>query len=60
MRLRAGASAPEILVQQVIERLRDLGALSVRRLPGASEEVRFPLPLGLGDRGMSEVEPSQP
>jgi 4-hydroxy-3-methylbut-2-en-1-yl diphosphate reductase len=51
--LTAGASAPDILVQQVIERLRELGAISVRRLPGVQEDVEFPLPLGLGDRSMA-------
>lgn len=51
--LTAGASAPDILVQQVIARLRELGALSVRSLPGAEETVRFPLPLGLGDKSMA-------
>jgi 4-hydroxy-3-methylbut-2-enyl diphosphate reductase len=50
--LTAGASAPDILVQQVIDRLRALGAVSVRRLPGVQEHVEFPLPLGLGDRSM--------
>ncbi|MCS6945397.1 MAG: 4-hydroxy-3-methylbut-2-enyl diphosphate reductase [Sutterellaceae bacterium] len=43
----AGASAPEILVQQLIERLRALGAVSVRTLEGAQEHVTFPLPKGL-------------
>ena len=50
----AGASAPEILVQQVIERLRELGAAKVRELDGAVESVMFPLPRGLaahGERG---------
>jgi 4-hydroxy-3-methylbut-2-enyl diphosphate reductase len=51
--LTAGASAPDILVRQVIEQLRALGALSVRRLPGVQEEVHFPLPKGLGDRSMA-------
>ncbi len=50
--LTAGASAPEILVKQVIERLRALGAVSVRCLPGVAETVHFPLPMGLGDRSM--------
>ena len=54
--LTAGASAPDILVQQVIARLRALGATSLRRLPGVAEEVHFPLPLGLGDRSMAEFE----
>ena len=43
----AGASAPEILVQQVIERLKELGAGSVRALEGVEENVTFPLPKGL-------------
>ena len=50
--LTAGASAPDILVQQVIKRLRALGALSVRTLPGVEETVNFPLPKGLGDKSM--------
>lgn len=40
----AGASAPEVLVQQVIARLKELGAASVRALDGAPENVSFPLP----------------
>ena len=40
----AGASAPEILVATVIERLRQLGARSVRTLEGTPEKVTFPLP----------------
>ncbi|MCS0581218.1 4-hydroxy-3-methylbut-2-enyl diphosphate reductase [Massilia pinisoli] len=43
----AGASAPEVLVQAVIERLKDLGAASVRALEGVEEHVTFPLPKGL-------------
>jgi 4-hydroxy-3-methylbut-2-en-1-yl diphosphate reductase len=50
--LTAGASAPDLLVQQVIARLRSLGAVSVRNLPGVAETVHFPLPLGLGDKAM--------
>ncbi|MES2991749.1 MAG: 4-hydroxy-3-methylbut-2-enyl diphosphate reductase [Pseudomonadota bacterium] len=50
--LTAGASAPDILVQQVIERLRSLGAVSVRKLPGVEETIHFPLPMGLGDKAM--------
>jgi 4-hydroxy-3-methylbut-2-enyl diphosphate reductase len=48
--LTAGASAPDILVQQVIERLRGLGAVTVRKMPGVIETIRFPLPKGLGDK----------
>ncbi len=51
--LTAGASAPELLVQQVIERLKALGALSVRTMPGAEESTEFPLPMGLGDKSMA-------
>ncbi|MFT0546573.1 4-hydroxy-3-methylbut-2-enyl diphosphate reductase [Allopusillimonas ginsengisoli] len=40
----AGASAPEVLVEQVITRLKELGAASVRTLEGAPENVAFPLP----------------
>jgi 4-hydroxy-3-methylbut-2-enyl diphosphate reductase len=43
----AGASAPEILVREVIERLRALGAASVRNLDGVVEKVVFPMPKGL-------------
>jgi 4-hydroxy-3-methylbut-2-enyl diphosphate reductase len=43
----AGASAPEILVKQVIDRLFALGGTSVRELEGASEKVTFPLPKAL-------------
>ncbi|TAM48627.1 MAG: 4-hydroxy-3-methylbut-2-enyl diphosphate reductase [Burkholderiaceae bacterium] len=45
--LTAGASAPEILVQQVIERIKALGGASVRRMAGIRETVKFPLPKGL-------------
>ncbi|MBL0719794.1 4-hydroxy-3-methylbut-2-enyl diphosphate reductase [Piscinibacter sp. Jin2] len=53
--LTAGASAPDVLVRAVIERLRALGAVSVRKLDGVEEHVRFPLPLGLGDKSMAEL-----
>jgi len=43
----AGASAPEVLVQAVIDRLKELGAASVRALEGVEENVTFPLPKGL-------------
>ena len=45
--LTAGASAPDILVQQVITRLREMGAVSVRTMAGIQETVKFPLPKGL-------------
>ena len=43
----AGASAPEVLVQEVVDRLRGLGAGSVDTLDGTPERVTFPLPKGL-------------
>ena len=57
--LTAGASAPDILVQQVITRLRALGAVSLRKLDGVVETVHFPLPKGLGDKSMAEVVASR-
>ena len=54
--LTAGASAPDILVQQVIKRLRELGAVSLRKLDGVVETVHFPLPKGLGDKSMARID----
>ena len=45
--LTAGASAPDVLVQQVISKLRAFGAVSVRKLDGIQETLKFPLPKGL-------------
>jgi 4-hydroxy-3-methylbut-2-en-1-yl diphosphate reductase len=45
--LTAGASAPEVLVQQVIDRVRSLGGVTIRRMNGIEETVKFPLPKGL-------------
>jgi len=45
--LTAGASAPEILVRQVIDRIKALGAVSVRKMDGIEETIKFPLPKGL-------------
>lgn len=53
--LTAGASAPELLVDAVITRLKELGALSVRKMPGVEEHIEFPLPKGLGDKAMAEA-----
>jgi 4-hydroxy-3-methylbut-2-enyl diphosphate reductase len=46
--ITAGASAPEALVQGLVQAVKALGASAVRRLPGAEEHIRFPLPKGLG------------
>jgi 4-hydroxy-3-methylbut-2-enyl diphosphate reductase len=48
--ITAGASAPEVLVNELIERLRQLGAKSVRPLEGATEDVVFALPRELARR----------
>jgi 4-hydroxy-3-methylbut-2-en-1-yl diphosphate reductase len=57
--LTAGASAPDVLVQRVITRLKDMGAVSVRRMQGVEEHVRFPLPKGLGGTGLDRPLPNQ-
>ncbi|NCW89187.1 MAG: 4-hydroxy-3-methylbut-2-enyl diphosphate reductase [Rhodocyclales bacterium] len=43
----AGASAPEVLVEEVIAHLQTLGAGNVQNLDGVIEDVKFPLPSGL-------------
>ena len=43
----AGASAPEVLVNEVIDRLRSFGVTALRQDEGARENVSFPLPLEL-------------
>jgi 4-hydroxy-3-methylbut-2-enyl diphosphate reductase len=43
----AGASAPEVLVKEVVARLSDLGAGQVEELHGIVERVVFPLPKNL-------------
>jgi 4-hydroxy-3-methylbut-2-enyl diphosphate reductase len=58
----AGASAPEVLVQQVLARLKELGALGVTELAGVTENVTFPLPKGLTGQAQGkapEVGPGQ-
>ena len=53
----AGASAPEVLVREVIARLRALGAGAVSELAGTIERVVFPLPSGL--RGGHPAKPPE-
>jgi 4-hydroxy-3-methylbut-2-en-1-yl diphosphate reductase len=43
----AGASAPEVLVDQLVARLKELGAGSVQQLEGITERVVFTLPRAL-------------
>ena len=45
--ISAGASAPEVLVQAVIERLKELGSSIVSELDGVPENVVFSLPKAL-------------
>ena len=52
--ITAGASAPEVLVQQVVERVKALGAVSVRTMAGLEENVAFPLPKGLSRKAHTE------
>ncbi len=47
--LTAGASAPEMLVQGVIEGLRRFGEVEVSTLPGVEENIRFRFPAQLAD-----------
>jgi 4-hydroxy-3-methylbut-2-enyl diphosphate reductase len=46
----AGASAPQVLVDELVDRLKQLGAQSVRALPGITERVVFTLPRELARR----------
>ena len=58
----AGASAPEVLVQQVIARLKEMGARGVSELSGIVENVTFPLPKGLAGNAVAkppEVGPAR-
>ena len=50
----AGASAPEVLVESVLNRIKELGASSVSVLEGVEESVKFPLPKGLS--GLLSIE----
>ncbi len=45
--LTAGASAPEVLVDSVIDRLRTIASLDVSTLPGVEENITFRLPVQL-------------
>lgn len=54
--ITAGASAPEVLVQDVLQKIRKLGVLSIQKLVSSEETVKFPLPKGLK---MDESHPSK-
>lgn len=49
----AGASAPEVLVQTILSRIKSLGATSVSVLDGVVENISFPLPKGL--KGLESI-----
>jgi 4-hydroxy-3-methylbut-2-en-1-yl diphosphate reductase len=53
--LTAGASAPEVLVEDVIAALRRLGPVEVSTLPGREEHIEFRLPAELADAGKRET-----
>lgn len=57
--LTAGASAPEVLVKQVIDRIKALGAVSVRKMDGIEETIKFPLPKGLKLDAQGELSAGQ-
>ena len=52
--ITAGASAPEVLVAEVVQRIKSLGAVSVRTMDGLIESVSFPLPKGLSGQGTQQ------
>ena len=57
--LTAGASAPEVLVKQVIDRIKALGAVSIRKMDGIEETIKFPLPKGLKLDALGELNAGQ-
>jgi 4-hydroxy-3-methylbut-2-enyl diphosphate reductase len=56
----AGASAPEVLVRQVVDRLRELGAARVTELAGTAETTVFPMPKGLAGEGHAKPPETRP
>jgi 4-hydroxy-3-methylbut-2-en-1-yl diphosphate reductase len=58
--LTAGASAPEVLLQGVCERLRELGAKSIRAIDGVVEDIVFPMPRGLGGTPVAATRAGAP
>jgi len=58
--LTAGASTPELLVQELIARLKQLGVANVHELRGDSEDVVFPLPEALNSGAIARCPSAQP
>lgn len=54
--ITAGASAPEILVEEIIERLYTFSDVTVETMPGVEENVEFPLPKGLWKKDLEEAQ----
>jgi 4-hydroxy-3-methylbut-2-enyl diphosphate reductase len=48
--ITAGASAPDELVEELVDRLRELDELEIERLPGVTENVRFRMPAQLAEQ----------
>ena len=53
--LTAGASAPEVLAQSIIKRIREFGPRAVRSLDGVTENTIFQLPKGLNSKTTSKI-----
>lgn len=54
--ITAGASAPEILVEEIIERLQELEPCEVQTMKGVQEDVEFPLPKGLWKKDLEAAK----
>ena len=57
--ITAGASAPEVLVEDVIDALRRLGPVEVSTLPGREENIEFRLPAELAERRHANGQPGE-
>ena len=53
--LTAGASAPEVLAQSIITRIKEFGPRTVRSLDGVTENTIFQLPKGLNSKTASKI-----
>jgi 4-hydroxy-3-methylbut-2-enyl diphosphate reductase len=53
--LTAGASAPEVLAQSIIEKIKEFGPRTVKHLDGVTEKTIFQLPKGLNGSVMSKM-----
>jgi 4-hydroxy-3-methylbut-2-enyl diphosphate reductase len=47
--ITAGASAPDELVEELVERLAQMSEIEIQRLPGVTENVRFRMPAQLAE-----------